>query len=61
MEERILSYGKQKIFKDQKIVAVVKSKIVELSHDEVLLPMEQLYSHKKSLTALCDRLTQMTR
>ena len=51
----------QKIFKDEKIVEVVRSNILELGHEEVLPPMEQFYSHNKSLTVLCDRLTHITR
>ena len=41
----------------KRIVHVVKAKILELGHDEVLIPMENFYFHKKSVTVLCDWLT----
>ena len=44
----------------KRIVNVVKSKIMELGHDEVLPSIENFYAIKKSLSLLCDKLTQIT-
>ena len=44
----------------KKIVEAVKSNILEQGHEAVLPPMEIFYSHKKSLSILCDRLSTHT-
>ena len=46
----------------KRIVAVIKSKIMEMGHEEVLPTIERFYSIKKqSLPALCDKLTEITK
>ena len=46
----------------KRIVTVVKSKIMELGHDEVLPSIEIFYSiKKKSLGVLYDKLTEITK